>query len=260
MFFWMKKKKVVLDCITYSSFAYENTRPDFAYKFFPEWFVKLPKIIQSNDQPLLSLKGCNAFKRLYTANTVIIPASFYIKIEVGTDQEKSYRWEASNLMGNPNSLEGHPPSQMEGFLDFENNQHIKIPLPWIIKSNKEVEFMWADPIWNRKNLFNYCLLPGVIDFRYQHDVLANIIFPYKKEPQVMEINPDHPLVLLAPLTECDIEIKHHVEDLHRIVSYRPPFISMFDAAARGKKYSFSKKIKDAAEKRDAMKRCPFHLR
>jgi hypothetical protein len=97
LFFWLKKKEIVLDCFTYSPLAYEYAKPDFSYKFFPEWFLKLPKtknVVDDKGKTTTfdTMKACLAFKNYYTENTIMLPAPYHVEINVGSVEEQTYTW------------------------------------------------------------------------------------------------------------------------------------------------------------------------
>jgi len=255
MFFWFKKKEIVLDCFTASSLAYEHARPDFAYKFFPEWFVKLPKGIKNESNELVgrTIKECRGFKRYYTANTIIIPCPYHIKIDVGTIEQKAFNWKIQHLSDQINI---HGPNQFTGFVT-DDYQHAKINSVWRFKTNKFVEFIWGDPIWNRSNLLDYTILPAVIDFKYQEAAAINLFFQYKKDPYEISFNLGDPLVHLAPLSDYKIKIAYHQMDPQENLAYTFLCNKFSKTDLR---YPSNKKVIDATDKRNAMTRCPFHLR
>jgi hypothetical protein len=257
LFFWLKKIEVTLDFFTYSPLAFDYAKPDFAYKFFPDWFLKLPKQtgrVDPENTAITTLKSCIAFKRYYTANTLIIPVPYNATIEVGTLEERGYKW---RIRDQNEVAYSHDRDQFEGFVT-EDYQHIKLLTPWKFKSNRYVEFLWSDPIWNRQNFLDYAVLPGVVDYKYQFDTPVNLMFRYRETPHVLQFNLGDPFVMLAPLSDCTIKIKHHLVDKDALLLRSLPN-RLFSGPADSK-YKRNKKLIDAAEKRDAMKKCPFHLR
>jgi len=258
MFLWFKKKEIVLDCFTGSPIAYELGKPDFAYKFFPEWFIKLPKRMPNIRNPRTgengTIKLCRAFKRYYTANSIILPSGYFGHIKVNTKEKRTFDWRIQTK-DTSQGVSSHHSAQSEGFLT-DNYQHIKLSSSWSFKTNKFIEFLWSDPIYNRPNICDYTIMPGVIDFKYQHDAFINLVLEYKNDPYELEFKPGQPLVMLTPLSQdYNITIKHHLIDK----SKEEPLgeVSTYDSERR---YPENKKIIQAADKRDEMKKCPFHLR
>jgi hypothetical protein len=250
LFFWFKKKEIILDCFTNSHTAYELAKPDFAYKFFPDWFVELKKTITIKNKEALTIKNCQAFKKYYTANTIIIPAPAMIQIELGTNKNPYYNL---NSPDTKITIQHHPNLQFKGMVE-DDYADLKIFIPWKLKTNKFVNFFWSDPVWNRSNVLDYTVMPGVVDYKYQFDTPVNMFIKYKDVKQELNFTVGKPLVMLAPLSDCNIKIKHHIIDTLKF-----DYLSDFCDGPL-KHYKLKKEIIQAAEKRDAMKKCPFHLR
>ena len=253
MFFWFKRKEIILDCFTTCHSAHEYAKPDFAYKFFPEWFTKLPKEIIHQDQKLSTAKNCHAIKRLYTANTIMIPMPYLCVLELGSNSDPHYKWRITATNGT-GKLSSHFPKQYDGF-SGNNYENIKFVSPWKFKTNKFVEFFWSDPVWNKTDLLDYAVAPGILNFKYQHAAEINIFIKYKNEPRTLDFTIGDPIAIMVPLSECNIKIKHHVVDERKLQS-----LHSFTSTKNTKVYSTRKHVIEQAEKRDAMTRCPFHLR
>ena len=253
MFFWFKKKEVVLDCFTACHSAYEYAKPDFAYKFLPEWFVKLPKEASQQGKKIPTAKNCHAIKRLYTANTIIIPMPYLCVLEIGPSNNPYYNWKITSRAEN-SKITSHSPVQYDGLTD-KDYQNIKFASPWKLKTNRFVEFFWADPVWNRSNLLDYTAVPGILNFKYQHTAEVNMFVRYEAEARTLDFTIGDPMAIMVPLTECNIKIKHHIVDEAKIHG-----MNSFASTKDTKVYSTRKRVIEEAEKRDAIKKCPFHLR
>jgi len=255
MFFWIKKKDVVLDCFTWSYVAYEFAKPDFSYKFFPEWFIKLPKFYPEDFGKTIknvsvgTIKNCKAFTRYHTANSIVVPWHCDISIKPTDSDEKKFEYSHVGLSDKPLD---HNRLQFQGMLN-DNYQQLKIEIPWAIRSNKFVEFVWSDPVWNRQNILDYCVLPGVVDFKYNHGVAVNIIFQYKSEPHSFELNLGEPAISLIPINECNIKIKHHLIEQKDFGRYSKPLGYYLQKPY----YKIIKRLTDAADHRENMTKCPF---
>jgi len=185
LFFWVKKKEIVLDCFTHSHIAYELAKPDFAYKFFPEWFVPLKKTITipslRNNNEVQTIKNCLAFKNYYTSNTIILPMPCMLEIELGTNKNPYFKYDSVDKKV---AVEDHINVQFENMVnnDYKN---LKIRVPWKLKTNKYVKFFWSDPVWNRNNPLDYTVMPGIVDFKYQYDTPTNLFIKYKDVKQIL---------------------------------------------------------------------------
>jgi len=253
MFFWVKRKEITLDCFTYIPAVYEFSKPDFSYKFFPEWFLKLPKMVDG-DRRAPSLKGCKAFKDLYCKNTITIPSSFEFQMKIFPN--KTFEWSMFGATENTPRVIPHPTAQMSGMYDPDFYQHLKIPTAWYLRTNKFINFVWLDHTWNKKESLDYCVLPGVVDYRYQPDTLINILFKYKPEEYSITIPFAEPVSMIVPMEDCLIKIKHHLEDYKYVDSINRPFSSPHLSYA-AEKYQFYKQIIKKSVERDLMTKCPF---
>jgi hypothetical protein len=251
LFFWFKKKEIILDCFTDCPGTYEFAKPDFAYKFFPNWFLNLKKTVAHKGNDIPTIRECHSFKRYYTSNTIVIPMPYMATIEIGTTKNPYYEWQSHQK---EKFLFKHFVGQTNGFVE-DDHFFTKISPPWKFRTNKFVEFLWSDPVWNRPNPLDYSILPATIDFKYQFDIQVNLLFKYKEAPQNISFSTGQALVMLAPLFDKAIKIKHHLVD-QKITQG----LTTVGASATKKSYLQKKQVIKAAEKRDAMKKCPFHLR
>lgn len=250
MVFWFKKKEIILDCFTDCPATYEFAKPDFAYKFFPNWFLSLKKTVLHKGQPHPTIRECHSFKRYYTANTIVIPMPYMATIEIGTVKNPYYEWHSHQK---EKFLFKHLNSQTNGFVE-DNYFFTKISPPWKFRTNNFVEFLWSDPVWNRHNPLDYSILPATIDFKYQFDIQVNTLFTYKETPQKINFTTGQALVMLAPRTDKLIKIKHHLVDQKIIKG-----LSGVGDSLIKKSYLQKKQIIKAAEERNTMSKCPFHL-
>ena len=68
MFFWFKKKKVVLECFTDNDIAFNYAKIERMDKFFPEWWKKTKKY---SDKGIPTIKGCVGFIDYYKKGITI---------------------------------------------------------------------------------------------------------------------------------------------------------------------------------------------
>jgi len=250
LFFWFKKKEIVLDCFTDSQSVYEFAKPDFAYKFFPDWYLELKKTAVHKGIERRTIKNCQGFRRYYAANTIILPFPGMVTIDLGTNKNPYYSYISND---DKISISEHLNVQFNKTL---NNEYadLKFKIPWYFKTNKFIEFFWSDPVWNRNNILDYSVLPAIVDYKYQFATEVNFIVKYGDVKKTLNFTMGEPLVMLAPLSECNIKIKHHIIDTAK-------YNSLVGFTASNKQaYKLKQEIIQAADKRDAMKKCPFHLR
>jgi len=250
MNFWFKNKDIVVDCFTADPFTYEYCRVAPASKYLPQWWKTLP--VENKNS---NMKSCRGFTQLYK-NSFILPYWNTLEITVNKNTVKTFNWKTSvdlNVGGELLSI--HDSAQYNDFTLGYDYQHIKIKNTWLFKTNSLVEFLWSDPVWNRPDLNNYTVLPGVVDYKYNHANNINIMFEYKPFPYTIIIPAGYPLVMLTPLTEKNIVFKYNLisPDHYNSIDnqYNQPTINKTDNL-----YNNKKKFITEYEERNKSK-CPF---
>lgn len=269
--FWFRKKEVTLDCFTTDEFAFEHAPVARASEHYPEWWNNLEKnfsssLVSSNTSfPMPTMKSCRGFTEYYK-NSFVIPFWGNLKITAADIQTKTWRWDSNFTYGGnvdrypqyEHALETHSNEQMRGFVG-DNYQHIKLLSPWWMKTNRYIEFMMTDPIWNRRELTDYSILPGIVDYKYQSGSHINLMFEYRQLPRSINFKACEPIALLTPLTEENVEMKNHLvssKELSRILSYQKVYFNKMNPL--NQKYSTIKKFVDEEDqKKDKKTKCPF---
>lgn len=205
--FFIKDKEIVLDCFTSIPHVYDNAKISHAIHYIPEWWQKLPGFI---DDQLASMKHCTAFKEFFKSG-IVVPSWFAMNLKVNRlGEETWWEWEASNdSIRTDNS---HHACQFDGFAG-EAGKNIKITSPWAFKTKDNINWVWSKPTWNvRDYLDSLELLPGVVNYKYQHATEINFFVQNKQTIQEIHIPPLTPLAMLHPMTEKKIIIKNHLVD------------------------------------------------
>lgn len=238
--FFFKPKTIVVDCLTADHHVYEHARIDHAKKFIPKWWRDIPLPDKSQFAPKKNMRFCSGFIDYYM-NGFIIPLWSDLSMEVGALGTREYKWYFSD---EKSTSDYHEPYQWGSFFSPEEFMHMKLQSPWRMKSKRSLKFHWSEPTWNMLN-DDFRVLPANLDFKYQTTTNVNFVLPRKAEPYVKLLPFMTPLVHLAPMTEHNVKIKHHLvsrEEIAKLDSPRFKFTS---------KYYFNKTLKDK-------KRCPFH--
>lgn len=206
MDFFFKKSKIVVDCFTTNLNAYNLFPVQKTSEFIPEWWKKMPKFFDNtleNGMEIKSptIKKCPGIIDLYRKGFVV---PMWVDMVIETHpQTKEYRyWSADG----GSWVSNHPPQQIGG--DFSNHVNIKFNPPWSILEKTGVQFLYIRPIYNNLS-FNWQLMPGVIDFKYQWSTNINIIAPNDTR---ISFEAGTPLVQVVPLSEKEVVIKNHVVD------------------------------------------------
>jgi len=257
--FLFKKKKIVLDCFTSDSFAYEYAPISHATDYYPKWWKELDSKYTDNIKQgadnATTMKYCKGFTDLYSSS-IIIPFWGILQIDLSSKLEKVFQWKTNYELYTRDAIITHSRSQYTGFLN-ENYQHLKITNPWKCKTEKYIKFTLTDPLYNKSELANYSVLPGCIDFKYQRSAHINIMVEYKNENRTIIINPLDPIAIMTPLTEENITIKTHlidVNEFNNLESYRRIFTISNTFNTYPKIKSF---LKDHENRKDNKSKCPF---
>jgi len=263
MFFWFKKKKIVLDCFTHDFFAYEYCKPNNSIRYLPQWYVDLPGSFNKETGDVTTIKHCIGFSELYK-KSITIPFWDTIKITFGMRGE-GFKWSYPQDIQVSDDLNRlvteHPTIQ---YNNFRGNSpgHFKLSSPWAFKTSKFVQFTWHEPVWNNSS-YAYYALPAVIDFKYQHNTEINFMFKYNDQPGVYTdiiFKPRDPLVMLTPLSDEKIEIKTHLITFKEYISNYNSLRQSPQATNKSPRhlYKMKKKLKeDLFNEQKNEKKCPF---
>jgi hypothetical protein len=251
---FFRKSEIVLDCFTYNYSAFENAKIDHAIKYMPEWWKKTPSI---NDKNQPTIKNCVGLLDYYKKG-IVIPSWFELELvvaEKNNPENQWYRWNASDKMISTEL--SHDPLQFEKFAK-EDGKNFKINSPWALQTREDLHFLWSDPFWNnKKENLGLTILPAAVNFKYQHSSHISFYLENQTQEKNFYIEPLSPLVMLHPLTEKTIVIKHHLVSKEEWDQKISRFNSMLlENSPRNLISKYSKKIK-LNDKIDKINQCPF---
>ena len=241
---FFKKSVIHLDSFTTNSGIHDLFPIQSSNNFIPDWWKNIPKTYSEKDEYGIvtqhaTMKSCVGFLDLYKTG-FIIPNWSDVIFRTYPDGSWAYKQAAENLP----QITSHNSNQ---YGDLQNLIHAKIESPWIITEKTGVSFLFTDPKWNKlKNINDFVVLDGVVNFKYQHSTHINI-FIQQKDNQI-NLNAGDPLVHLIPLSDKKVKIKNHLVDEteYTNIKNKSSYCSKFS-----KKYMFNKNIKDSKQK------CPF---
>lgn len=102
----------------------------------------------------------------------------------------------------------HPMSQYSG--GFPDHWHTKLTSPWFFKEKTGVHFAWIGAEWNLDR-YDFKVLPGVLEFKFNTSTNINLMLPVKKEPIDMFLPAGLPLVHVIPLDDSKkLEVQCHL--------------------------------------------------
>lgn len=244
MFFFFKRKTIVVDCFTTSPSAAGVAPIEKTAKFIPDWFKNLPSTIEAENKyglkiPFSTIKSCPGFLDLYKQGFIIPLWSDFI-IETNND---AWRLQFANIKYN---VESHHSNQLSS--DFYEYHHVKLISPWTFREKTGVNFIFMNPMWNQVNNWkDYYIVPGNINFKYQNSSNVNMFFPKVESKLHLKVNT--PLIHVIPLSDHKIDIKIHIISE---ADHEKTFAKYQDPCTFLKKYYYNKNIIDETEKK-----CPF---
>ncbi len=203
--FFKKNKELVLNFYTDHNGAYNFFKPKESKHFWPEWWKKLPRIIE-DDIPRSTMKTCDGFVRLYK-NSLIIPlwSDLFVEIYKDENHQGGYNYQFADQIS---SAVHH---NREQFVDFlPGSVHLKIHNPWLITCDEEVNFLIMAPFWNHPNNTNLVICPGMVEFKYQVHCHINTFFLFNGDRSTFTIEAGSPITQIIPITERPVVIKHHL--------------------------------------------------
>lgn len=221
MIFFFKNKLVNVDLFTSNPEAYEFGKIDYARKFIPEWWKKMPVISDDDYTKKRNMRYCAGFNDLYQRG-FIVPAWSDVCVEVGAQGVDFGKYQYSDRTSN---AEFHAQDQRGDFADYLQYMHLKLIPPWIVTCSEAVQFAAFGTQYNQEELRDYVVMTGLLDFKYQHSINVNMFFPKEKELKKVLIKHGTPLMHVIPLTERNVKINQHLvsdKELSLMVKHNNP--------------------------------------
>lgn len=209
MFFFIRKNKLVLDCLTNNASAAELFPLQSAQQAIPKWLQKLPTVADRKDDfvPKKNMRECVGLTSLYRVGFVV---PLWADLNVKTAPDSTGRVSLGTVFGDHSSqVAYHPSEQYAGFCDDQNYLHVKLMAPWHIQEKTGVKWVFMEPTWNKKRLSNYVTPPGIIDFKHQHAVHINMLFSFDVGETLTHFDAGHPLAHCIPMSDKKVELRIH---------------------------------------------------
>jgi hypothetical protein len=202
MIFLFKKSKLVIDCFTHRPDVFNFSKIDYAHKFYPEWWKQTPKSVINNFYEISTLKKCRGIIDNYKYGAMV-PLWSDLAFNV---KNKQYQWQFSDFKTNGDT---HPPKQWDMYADPTNYGHLKIESPWRINCKSDTKFYWTLPFWNHAIDIPYHVIPGMVEFKYNHGININIMINLQKD-FMHTIKAYTPMAHMIPVSDKELVIKHHL--------------------------------------------------
>ena len=238
--FWKKKNTIVLDIYTDRPEMIKAYQPMLARKFIPDWWKNLPQYREEDapgyqQMPQATFKGCPAINDILKTG-IIFPSwcELHDKVDMGGNKNIHIVPDHIQVAEHDNRDFTHHKPEMA---------HIKLTSPWAIVEKTGVKFVWMKPEWHQQKPLEYWTVPGIVDCKYQHVSLLNMVIPYNTK---LQIDVGTPWLQLIPLSEKPVEVKCHLvstADLQQIMSANT-FISITGG--------YLKKIRDIRKQKERL--------
>ena len=206
MFWFCKRKKVVVDAFTPHESVKNEYPIDVASKFLPQWWKDAqPSYLVDDLAPHPTIKSCPGIIDLYSKG-FMIPLWTDVVIEV---QPEIFRWQAADERA---VLSSHTPEQWNMFVDSHQFAHLKLSNTWSIRTKENINWVFMAPYWNQNPADIYSTPPGIVNSYYTYMPLNIQLMISRKALGMFNLHAGDPIAHVIPMTDKDIQIKTHVID------------------------------------------------
>jgi len=210
-------KTIEVHGYTYKKFNAEHFGVKEMITHRPQWYKKLPNKTQKKttlgnkwNLPTTSIKNCYGLINLFKQ-------SFYLPL-----------WTDLTLVNTIEDITAFVRNKSDTIVagkHLKNNdskaptlsphhRHIQVQSPWIFKCDKDINFYITGASWDyiNNNLYDFHLPPAIIDFKYQHYLHLQFLFPVptgnQREAQI-DLKAGDPILYITPLTERKVKFIIH---------------------------------------------------
>lgn len=206
---FVPKTKIIVDAFTNSVEAFDLFRVERASSFVPEWWRDLDKEPTIDGfVPSKNMRGCSGFSSLYQKG-LIIPLWSDVALSLGGKGNDYIRWQFADQKS---KAEIHPEISRGSYLPNTNYCLLKMDSPWLFKTKEEISWVFTQPTWNNPSPETFLVPPGLVNYKYQHFTNVNIVLPRAEQDKTIMLSAGLPMAHIIPLTEKNIEVRHHRVD------------------------------------------------
>jgi hypothetical protein len=141
------------------------------------------------------------YRYLQTGAMVPLWCDLALKIK-----DKNYEWQFSDFMTKGDL---HSSKQWDMYANPTDYGHLKIESPWYINCKSDTKFYWTTPFWNHAIDTPYHIMPGVLEFKYNHVININMMINLQKD-FMHTIKAYTPMAHIIPISDKELVIKHHL--------------------------------------------------
>lgn len=237
MFFFFKKKKIVVDAFTKISGIHDLFPITESLKHIPQWWKDIPSTYIDTDENGLSMerstiKKCDGLLDCYKTG-FIIP----LWTDVAIKTNSMGQWMAK-MPSNESDTFAMSHNENELSRPLKDYINIKLFSPWLLTEKTGCNFYFSSALWNHLEfLEKFHIPPAVVNFKYQTSTNINTLF--LKKDQDLTIYAGTPMIHIIPLTDSNVEIKCHTITREE---YENLYLKTYNSSFTGK-YRKNKKIR-----------------
>jgi len=149
-----------------------------ADKVYPEWFKKMPSPKEKYGEDK-NVRMCSGLTDFYKSSYMLTCWQDY---EICVTPDGRLFFDSTNKEEYPitgHQLETQAPNAWPGYMN----------------------------VWSQKNPKDFHVVPGMLEFRFQHGCHVNLIVPIPEKEHQFTIKAGTPLVTLTPMTEKNINLQ-----------------------------------------------------
>jgi len=199
VFFIKKKEKIKVELYSPIGQLIDMFPPVLMQNDLPSWYNNIPN---SN---IKTVKHCPGLRDLYE-NGISVPLWTDYLIDIGEDTINNVDWPKRN----PNSGIGKHDLSIQAPKAWPGYYNIKFESPWHVWCNEPIPFIFVQPVWNQGDPQQFTNVPGVTEFRNQHQLHINTLWKPSGVPQEVMLKAGTILSHLVPLSDRPVEISFHI--------------------------------------------------
>lgn len=236
--FFTKRRPVNIDLFTCRDTVYKYAPIEPANKFLPEWWKKLPRVNfeASPPQTTTTMKHCSGIIDLFNAGFVV-PLWSDVVLQIGGEgvPHDSYQFADQESV-----IDFHPQMQRGSFAPENNHAHMKFVNPWTARCKEDIKWLLTGAQYSRLNLFDYTVVNGIAEFKFQNALNINMFLKRKEIQTVVSIPFRTPIMQVIPITERSMKLNLHLVDEKEFASLSRKSVSFEKNYYKMKKFLKSK--------------------
>jgi len=200
---------ITLDCYTCRPEIYEYARLKSGVESYPEWWKNLPYNEKDPDPDSKNMKTCFGFTELYKKSLVL---PMWADFNLSLSSLQAVEEDRAVFADYESEIEHHSPTQFEGFVQDRHFLQLKLSPPWVVKSSKDISFLYISALWNTLSQHSDVYAPpGILNLYRAHGINLNLFFRRDEiRRKEILIRYDTPMVHIIPNSEERFKVKHHL--------------------------------------------------